>query len=58
MGISLHSVAAAEIPNKLPGFVVWYKKSKKIPSLSKFAEAIMSKGRGKKGCVPEGAYAS
>ena len=34
---------------KLPQFIEWFKKSKKVPNLSKFAETTMPKGRGKKG---------
>ena len=34
---------------KLPEFVAWYKKSRKVPNLTKFAEATMPKGRGRKG---------
>ena len=49
MGICSHSVAAAEISNKLHEFIEWYKRSKKTPNLSKFAEATMPKGRGNKG---------
>ena len=49
MGICAHCVAAAETCNKLSEFIAWYKKSKKAPSLSKFAEATMPKGRGNKG---------
>lgn len=51
MGICSHSVAVAEVSCKLSEFVDWYKKSKKIPNLTKFAEATMPKGRGRKGCV-------
>jgi len=49
MGICAHSVAVAELSSKLPKFVAWFKRTKKCPNLSKFAEATMPKGRGKKG---------
>jgi len=49
MGICAHSVAVAELSSKLPEFVAWFKRTKKCPNLSKFAEATMPKGRGKKG---------
>ena len=49
MGICSHCVVVAEMSTKLPQFVEWFKKSKKVPNLSKFAETTMSKGRGEKG---------
>ena len=49
MGICTHSVAVAELSSKLPEFVAWFKRTKKCPNLSKFAEATMPTGRGKKG---------
>ena len=49
LNICAHSVAAAELCSKLPEFVAWFKKANKCPNLSKFAEATMPKGRGKKG---------
>ena len=39
----------AETCQKLPEFVEWVKKAKKTPNLTKFAEATMPKGRGRKG---------
>ena len=49
MGICAHSVAVAEMSGKLSEFIERVKKVKKTPMLSKFAEATMPKGRGKKG---------
>ena len=49
LNICAHSVAAAELCSKLPEFVAWFRKANKCPNLSKFAEATMPKGRGKKG---------
>ena len=46
MGICAHCVAAAETCNKLSEFIAWYKKSKKAPSLSKFAEATTAPATG------------
>ena len=49
LGICAHSVAVAEMSGKLPVFIERVKKRKKTPSISKFAEATMPKGRGRKG---------
>ena len=49
LNICAHSVAAAELCSKLPEFVAWFRKANKCPDPSKFAEATMPKGRGKKG---------
>ena len=49
LGICAHSVAVAELSGKLPVFIERIKKCNKRPSISKFAEATMPKGRGRKG---------
>ena len=49
LGICAHSVAVAEMSGKLPVFIERIKKHNKTPSISKFAEATMPKGMGKKG---------
>lgn len=49
LNICAHSVAVAELCHKLPEFVEQFKKSKKPPSLTKFADVTMPKGRGNKG---------
>ena len=49
MGICSHSVAVAELSGQLPEFVAYYKRNKRIPSLTKMAVATMPKGRGRKG---------
>ena len=49
LGICAHSVAVAEMSGRLPEFIERVKKVKKTPMLSKFAEATMPKGRGRKG---------
>ena len=49
LGICSHSVVVAEVNHKLPQFVFWYRKSKKLLSLSKLAMTDMPKGRGRKG---------
>ena len=41
-----HTVVVAELCGKLPDFMAYFKKTKKVPSLSQFAEATMSKGKG------------
>lgn len=51
LNICSHSVAVAELCGKLPEFVACCKKNKKGPSLAKFAEATMPKGRGQRGTV-------
>ena len=47
--ICSHSVATAEKEGDLEPFVEWYKKSKKVPNLTKLITAKMPKGRGRKG---------
>ncbi len=49
LGICAHSVAVAELCKKLPDYIEKFTKAKRTPSLTKFAEATMPKGRGKKG---------
>ena len=49
LGICAHSVAVAELGGKLNNFVGKMLKAKKTPMISKFAEATMPKGRGRKG---------
>lgn len=49
--ICSHSVAAAEKRSDLKRFVEWYKKSKKIPNLTKLVTANIPKGRGRKGGI-------
>lgn len=49
LGVCAHSVAVAEMSGKLFEFVEKVKKAKKQPVLSKFVEATMPKGRGRKG---------
>ena len=49
LGICAHSVAVAEMSGKLSVFIERIKKRNKTPSISKFAEATMPKGRGRKG---------
>ena len=49
LGICAHSVAVAEPEGKLSNFVEKVLKAKKTPMISKFAEATMPKGRGRKG---------
>lgn len=44
-----HTVAVAELCGKLPEFIACFKKTKKAPSLTQFAEATMPKGKGRKG---------
>ena len=47
--ICSHSVAAAEKEGDLEPFVEWYKRSKKLPNLTKLITTKMPKGRGRKG---------
>ena len=47
--ICSHSVAAAEREDDLEPFVEWYKRSKKLPNLTKLVTTKMSKDRGRKG---------
>ena len=47
--ICSHSVAAAEKEGDLEPFVEWYKRSKKLPNLTKLITTQMPKGRGHKG---------
>ena len=49
LGICSHCVAVGEMCNKLVQVVNSFKKVKKAPNLTKFAEATMPKGRGRKG---------
>ena len=49
LNVCAHTVAVAELSGKLPDFVASFKKAKKAPSLSLFAEATMPKGKGRKG---------
>ena len=50
LGICSHIIAVAEVRGKLNEFITCFERAKKIPNLTKFAEATMPKGRGKKGC--------
>ena len=52
LGICAHSVAVADLCKKLPEFIEKFKKIKQTPNLTKFAEATMPKGRGRKGSEP------
>lgn len=45
LSICAHSVAVAEFCHKLPEFVEKFRKSKKSPNLTKFADATMPRGR-------------
>ena len=49
LGICSHVVAVAEVNGKLKQFIEWYRKAKKMPSLTKLATSDMPKGRGRKG---------
>ena len=51
MRICAHSVAVAEMSKQLPEYIEKFKKSKITPNVSKFAQATMPKGRGRKGSV-------
>lgn len=51
LGICAHSVAVAELCHMLPEFIEKFKRNKKSPNLTKFADATMPKGRGRKGNV-------
>ena len=51
LNICAHSVAVAELCGKLSEVVAWFKKAKKAPNLTQFAEATMPKGRGRKGSL-------
>ncbi len=51
LGICAHSVAVAELCKKLSVFIESFKKAKKAPSLTKFAQATMPRGRGRQGSV-------
>ena len=56
LGICSHVVALAETCKKLPDLIASFIKAKKTPNMTKFAEATMPKGRGRKGgsylCYP------
>ena len=52
LGICAHTVAVAEVNQKLPEFVTWYRQAKKLPSISKLAMSDMPRGRGRKGGKP------
>ena len=47
--ICSHVVAVAEVNEKLNQVIEWYRKAKKMPSLTKLATSDMPKGRGHKG---------
>ena len=49
LSVCAHSVAVAELCGKLPEFVACFMKTKKAPSLTRFAEVTMPKERGQKG---------
>ena len=49
LGICAHSVAVANHCSKLPEFIAWFRKAKKSPNITSFADATMPKGRGNKG---------
>ena len=49
--ICSHSVAVAELCGKLQEFVTCCKKTMKAPNLTRFADATMPRGRGRKGTV-------
>ena len=49
LSICSHSVAVANLCGKLSEFVSWYKKNKRAPSLTKYAQATAPKGKGRKG---------
>ena len=49
LNVCAHTVAVAELCGKLPEFVARFKKTKKVLSLSQFAECTMPKGKGRKG---------
>ena len=52
LSVCSHSVAVAEVNGKLWQFVEWYRKSKKLLSLSRLVVKDMPKGRGQKGSKP------
>lgn len=49
LNICAHSVAVASLCGKLSEFVTWFKKIKRAPSLTKYAQATAPKGKGRKG---------
>ena len=49
LSVCAHSVAVAELCGKLLEFVACFMKTKKAPSLTRFAEVTMPKGRGAEG---------
>ena len=51
LGICAHSVAVAELCNKLPQFISEFKHAKKNPNITTLAKATMPKGRGRKGSI-------
>jgi hypothetical protein len=51
IGIGSHTVAVAEINNKLPQFLTFLTKQKKTPNVTALVTSSMPSGRGRKGCV-------
>ena len=49
LSVCAHTVAVAELCGKLQEFIACFKKTKKSPSLTQFAEATMPRGKGRKG---------
>ena len=49
LGVCSHAVAVAEVNGKLPQFVDWFRKTKKLPNLSKLAMKDIPKESGCKG---------
>ena len=49
LNICAHSVAVASLYGKLSEFVSWFKKIKRAPSLTKYAQPTAPKGKGHKG---------
>ena len=47
--ICSHTVAVANACGRLANFIAWFKKNKRAPSISRFAQATMPRGRGRKG---------
>ena len=51
-GICSHIVAVAEVNHMLPAFIEYFKKQKKVPSLTALAKSGVPGGRGRKGGEP------
>ena len=49
LSICAYSVAVASLCGKLSEFVTWFKKIKRAPSLTKYAQVTAPKGKGRKG---------